>query len=194
MKTRSATFLALSTSVLATIPSANAHSLGAESAGFITGLAHPFLGLDHVLAMVAVGIWAAQTGGSAVWRLPLSFLLIMAAAAFVGAGAYGLPALEPMIGVSVVVLGLMVVFAVRLPINAAMLLVGLFAVLHGYAHGLEMPLASSALFYGSGFILATALLHGIGLAVGKQAHQMRLLSRLSGVVITVAGLFLTATA
>jgi urease accessory protein len=193
MKSRLAALLTLSVTMLAYIPTAGAHNIGAEGAGFITGLAHPFMGLDHLLAMIAVGIWAAQTGGSAVWRLPLSFIVMMAFAALISASGFSLPALEPLITGSVVLLGLMVVFAIRLPINLSMLLVGLFAVFHGYAHGLEMPQASSAFLYGSGFVLATALLHLIGMGLGKVAYRKHLISRLSGTIITLAGLYLAAT-
>jgi len=190
MKSRLATLLTLSVTMLAYIPTAGAHNIGAEGAGFITGLAHPFMGLDHLLAMIAVGIWAAQTGGSAVWRLPLSFIVMMAIAALISASGFGLPALEPLIAGSVVLLGLMVVFAIRLPINLSMVLVGLFAVIHGYAHGLEMPQASSAVLYGSGFVLATALLHLMGIGLGKVAYRKHLLPRLSGSIIAISGLYL----
>lgn len=190
MKSRLATLLTLSVTMLAYIPTAGAHNIGAEGAGFITGLAHPFMGLDHLLAMIAVGIWAAQTDGSAVWRLPLSFIMMMAVAALLGASGYGLPVVEPLIAGSVLILGLMVVFAIRLPVNLSMLLVGLFAVFHGYAHGLEMPQASSAVFYGSGFVLATSVLHLIGISLGKVAYRKHLLSRLSGSIIAIAGLYL----
>lgn len=190
MKSRFATWLALPVTMLAYIPNAGAHSMGTDGAGFITGLAHPFMGLDHLLAMVAVGIWAAQSGGSAVWRLPLSFIMMMAVAALLGASGVGYPVLEPLITGSVVLLGLMVVFAIRLPVNLSMLLAGLFAVFHGYAHGLEMPQAGSAILYGSGFVLATALLHLTGIGFGKVAYRKHLLSRLSGLTIAIAGLYL----
>jgi urease accessory protein len=193
MKRRFATWLVLTVPMLAYIPTAGAHSLGAEGAGFITGLAHPFMGLDHLLAMVAVGIWAAQTGGSAVWRLPLSFIMMMAAAALIGASGVGYPVLESLITGSVVLLGLMVVFAIRLPVNLSMLLAGLFAAFHGYAHGLEMPQAGSAILYGLGFVLATALLHLTGIGFGKVAYRKHLLSRLSGLSIAIAGLYLATT-
>jgi urease accessory protein len=193
MKNRLATLLALSLTMLAYIPTAGAHSMGAEGAGFITGLAHPFMGLDHLLAMIAVGIWAAQIGGGAVWRLPLSFIAMMAVAALISASSFSLPTLGPLIAGSVVLLGLMVVFAIRLPVNLSMSLVGLFAVFHGYAHGLEIPQASSAIQYGSGFVLATALLHLIGIGLGKVAYRRHLLSRLSGTIITLAGLYLATT-
>ncbi len=192
MKSKLSTLLALSLAMLAYIPVADAHSIGAEGAGFITGLAHPFIGLDHLLAMIAVGIWAAQTGGSAVWRLPLSFIVMMSVAALISAAGYSLPVLEPLIAGSVMLLGFMVVFAIRLPVNLSMLLVGLFAVFHGYAHGLEMPQASSAILYGSGFVLATALLHLIGIGLGRIAYRKHLLSRLSGSIIAIAGLYLAA--
>ena len=190
MKSRLATLLALVVTMLAYIPAAGAHSMGAEGGSFITGLTHPFMGLDHLLAMIAVGIWAAQIGGSAVWRLPLSFVVMIAVAASISANGYSLPVLEPLIAGSVVLLGLMVVLAIRLPVNLSMLLVGLFAVFHGYAHGLEMPQASSAVLYGSGFVLATALLHLIGIGLGMIAYRKHLLSRLSGTIITLAGLYL----
>ena len=190
MKSKLATLLTLSVTMLAYIPTAGAHNIGAEGAGFITGLAHPFMGLDHLLAIIAVGIWAAQTGGNAVWRLPLSFIVMMAVAALFSASGFSLPALEPLIAGSVVLLGLMVVFAIRLPINLSMLLVGLFAVFHGYAHGLEIPQASSAILYGSGFVLATTLLHLTGIGLGKVAYRKHLLSRLSGSIIAIAGLYL----
>lgn len=193
MKSRLATLLALPVTMLAYMPIAGAHSMGVEIGGFITGLAHPFMGLDHFLAMIAVGIWAAQTGGSAVWRLPLSFIVVMAIAALTSASGFSLPTLEPFVAGSVVLLGLMVVFAVRLPVNSGLLLVGLFAVFHGYAHGLEMPQVSSAIQYGCGFVLATALLHLIGIGLGKIGYRKYLFSRLSGLIISVAGLYLAAS-
>ena len=186
MKNKLATLLALSVY----IPTAGAHTLATDGAGFIGGLAHPFMGLDHILAMIAVGLWAVQIGGSALWRLPLSFIVMMAVAALIGASGVNMPSLELLIAASVVCLGLMLVFAIRLPVNASMGLVGLFAVFHGYAHGLEMPQAESALFFGSGFVLATALLHLTGIALGKIAYRQHLLSRISGVMIAIAGLYL----
>ncbi|MDD5268848.1 MAG: HupE/UreJ family protein [Methylococcales bacterium] len=192
MKSRLATWLAFLITMLVYIPNAGAHGMGAEDGGFITGLAHPFMGLDHLLAMIAAGIWAAQTGGNAVWRLPLSFIAMMTVAALVSASGFSLPVLELLIAGSVVLLGLMIVFAVRLPVKLSMLLVGVFAVFHGYAHGLEMPQASSAIRYGGGFVIATASLHLIGIGFVKIAYCKNLLSRLSGSIITLAGLYLAA--
>lgn len=192
MKSRLASMLAFLVAMLAYIPPASAHSMGSEGAGFITGLAHPFMGLDHLLVMIAVGIWAAQTGGSAIWRLPLSFLVMMAVAALFSASGHSLPALEPLIAGSVTLMGLMVLFHIRMPVNLSMLLVGLFALLHGYAHGLEMPQASSATLYGIGFVLATTVLHLIGIGLGKVAYRKHLLYRLSGSIIAIAGLYLAS--
>jgi urease accessory protein len=179
--------------LLTYIPSAGAHSLATESVGFISGLAHPLMGLDHILAMIAVGIWAAQLGGNAVWRLPLSFISMMMFAAFIGASGNHLPSLELWISISVICLGLLLVLAIRLPVNVSMLLIGLFAVFHGYAHGLEMPQAHSPLFYGSGFVVATALLHLSGIVLGKVSYHQHLLSRLIGAIMTMAGLYLVTT-
>jgi urease accessory protein len=190
MKSRLTTLLALPVTMLAYIPTAGAHSMGTEGAGFITGLAHPFMGPDHLLAMIAVGIWAAQSGGSTIWLVPLIFIVMMAVAALISASGFSLPLAEPLIAGSVIFLGFMVVFTIRLPVNLSLLLVGLFAVFHGYAHGLEMPQASSAILYGSGFVLATSLLHLIGIGLGKVAYRKHVLSRLSGSIIAIAGLYL----
>jgi len=176
------------------IPSVEAHSLSTVSLSFISGLVHPFMGLDHILAMIAVGVWAAQLGGHAVWRLPLSFIGMMLVAAFLAASGFILPSPEVLIAVSVICLGLILALAIRLPVNLSMLLVGLFAVFHGYAHGLEIPLAYSALYYGCGFVVATALLHVSGIFLGKISSQQPLLSRLSGVIITMTGLYLVTSA
>jgi urease accessory protein len=175
-------------------PSAGAHSLETESVGFLSGLAHPFMGLDHILAMIAVGLWAAQIGGSAVWRLPLSFISMMLLSAVIAASGFNLPSPDLLIAGSVICLGLLVALAIRLPVNLSMLLVGLFAVFHGYAHGLEMPQAHSAVFYGSGFVVATALLQLSGIILGKVSYQQPLLSRLSGAMMAMAGLYLVTAA
>ncbi len=186
MKNKLTALLALSTY----IPSANAHSLSTESVGFISGLVHPFIGLDHILAMIAVGIWSVQIGGNAIWRLPLSFISLMIVAAFIAANGFKVPSPEVLIAISVICLGLLLALAIRLPIKLSMLLAGLFALFHGYAHGLEMPHADSPLVYGSGFVIATTLLHLSGIVLGKIAYRHPLLSRLSGATIAIAGLYL----
>jgi urease accessory protein len=144
-----------------------AHSGHGDPLGFAHGFAHPLGGLDHVLAMIAVGLLAAHLGGRALWLVPASFVAVMALAGALGAAGMALPLVELGIAASVVVLGLAVALRVNLPTVAAMALVGFFAVFHGQAHGAEMPAAASALAYGVGFLAATALLHGVGLALGS---------------------------
>jgi urease accessory protein len=189
MKNKIALLLALSVY----IPSAYAHSLGNESMSLLNGLFHPLMGLDHILAMIAVGLWAAQLGGSALWRLPLSFMSMMVLAAVIAANGFSLPSAELLIAASVVCLGCLIALGIRLPLLVSMGLVGLFAMLHGYAHGLEMPHEQSAIYYGSGFVVATALLHITGIVLGKATTHQTLLSRLSGLMITLAGLYLVST-
>ena len=145
---------------------AQAHTIGAHGAGFAAGMAHPFIGLDHLLAMVAVGIWAAQLGGRAIWRVPLAFMIMMVLGSMFAFGGLPLPAVEAGIASSVLVLGLLIVVAARFPLAASMLLVGAFALFHGHAHGQELPQTASALLYGLGFLLATGLLHATGAAMG----------------------------
>jgi urease accessory protein len=124
------------------------------------------MGLDHLCAMVAVGLWAAQRGGRAIWVVPATFVLVMAMGGMLGVAGVSVPLVEPGIIASVLILGLLVAAAVRLPVAASAAVVGLFAIVHGYAHGAEMPVSASGLLYGAGFMVATAALHlcGIGLA------------------------------
>src|SRR5262245_34569228 len=131
-----------------------------------TGFLHPLGGLDHVLAMVAVGLLAAQLGGRALWLVPASFVAAMAAAGLAGMAGVGLPLTEIGIAASVAVLGGAIALRLALPLAAAIALVGFFAMFHGYAHGLEMPGTASGLLYGLGFVAATALLHGLGIGIG----------------------------
>jgi urease accessory protein len=141
---------------------AYAHTGLADTYGF----AHPIGGIDHVLVMVAVGLFAAQLGGRAVWAVPLSFLAMMATGGAAGAVGLGLPLVEIGIALSVVVLGLAVAARVHLATVAAMAFVGCFALFHGHAHGAEIPDAASGFAYGTGFVLATASLHAAGIALG----------------------------
>jgi urease accessory protein len=143
-----------------------AHTFGAHGAGFATGMAHPFIGLDHLLAMLAVGVWAAQLGGRAIWRVPLAFMTMMALGSMFALGGLPLPAVETGIASSVLVLGLLIAVAARFPLVASMLLVGVFSLFHGHAHGQELPQAASALLYSLGFLLATGLLHATGAGLG----------------------------
>jgi urease accessory protein len=143
-----------------------AHTGQVETSGLMHGLAHPVTGVDHVLAMVAVGLLAAHLGGRALWLVPLSFVAVMAVAGVLGMAGMQLVLAEVGIALSVVVLGLAVAFRLDVPTLAAMALVGFFAVFHGKAHGAEMPAAASGLSYAAGFVLTTALLHAIGVALG----------------------------
>lgn len=162
MKRALASLSALAT--LALPAAALAHTGHAEGAGFLHGLDHPLGGADHVLAMVAVGFWAAQTGGRAVWALPAAFIGAMLAAGALGMAGVAFPAVEPGIVGSVIALGLLVALRPRLPLGAAAALTAAFAAFHGYAHGAEMPAAADPMLYGLGFSLATALLHAAGVA------------------------------
>jgi urease accessory protein len=160
--------------------------------GLTAGLLHPFSGLDHVLAMVAVGLWASQLGGRALWLLPLTFPAIMAAGAALGFGGVSLPWVEIGIAASVLVLGAAVALTLRPSLALSLPLIALFASLHGYSHGVELPASASALTYAAGFIAATLALHAIGLAIGFAAQRVpvRFAARTAGGAIAVAGVAL----
>jgi urease accessory protein len=156
----------LSAALLTAAGAARAHTGIGDAGGFGYGFAHPLGGLDHVLAMVAVGVLAAQLGGRALWLVPLSFIAMMIAGGALGMAGIGLPLVELAIGLSVVAFGVAIAAGFRLPASAAMALAGFFALFHGYAHGAEMPASLSGLDYAAGFVLATALLHAAGVAIG----------------------------
>lgn len=158
--------LILAVAAMALAPAAQAHTFGAQGAGFAAGLSHPFVGLDHLLAMLAVGLWAVQLGGRAIWRVPLTFMAMMALGCALALGGLALPAVETGIAVSVLVLGLLIALAARFPLAAGMLLAGAFALFHGHAHGQELPQAASAFLYSTGFLLATGVLHAAGAGLG----------------------------
>ncbi len=159
--------------------------------GFAAGFLHPVGGLDHLLAMVAVGLLAAVLGGRALWLVPASFVGAMVVGSLVGLTGAVLPAVELMIVASVVVFGALVAFGQGLPVALAMLLAGAFAVFHGYAHAAEMPAATPAAAYGFGFVLATALLHGLGVALGLGTERLsRTAIRVGGGAIAALGLAL----
>ena len=178
---------------------ASAHTGIGATTGFLHGFWHPIGGIDHVLAMVAVGLLAAQIGGRALWAVPATFVAIMAAGGTLGMAGVALPAVEVGIALSVLVLGLVVLAGRRWPLGLAMALVAVFAVFHGHAHGSEMPVDASGLSYGLGFMLATALLHlaGIGLGIGLgrlAATEGGRLIQASGAAIALAGVVLLAGA
>ena len=151
---------------LGLVPSIAFAHPGHEGAGLVYGFLHPFGGVDHIIAMVAVGLLAARLGGWALWLVPASFVGAMTVSGLAGMAGAGLPYVETGIALSVVVLGAVAAFGVAMPVAAAMGLVAFFAVFHGYAHGAEMPETVSGLAYGLGFVTATALLHGIGIGLG----------------------------
>lgn len=171
--------------------SASAHPFHGES-GLASGFLHPFTGVDHLLAMFAVGLWAWQLGGRARWAVPAAFVLIMLAGFGLGIfSGFEFPLVEPAILSSVFVLGLLVLLAVRLPLEAACGLVALFALFHGYAHGAEMPENASLLLYAAGFALGTALLHagGIGLGIISARFSHPAIVRAAGALVILAGIF-----
>ena len=152
---------------LALLPTlALAHTGVGETSGFSHGFMHPVSGLDHILAMVLVGIFAWQLGGRALWAVPATFVLVMAVGGGLGMVGIDIPFVEVGIGLSVVVLGAIVAFGVKAPVAVAMAVVGLFAIFHGHAHGAEMPEDAGGLAYAAGFMIATALLHCVGIAIG----------------------------
>lgn len=169
--------------------SASAHSEGGGAGGFTSGFAHPLTGLDHIVAMVAVGLWGAFLGGRAMWTLPVVFPMVMAVGGALGVVGVALPGVETGIALSGVVLGLMVTLAARPPVWVAAVIVGVFAIFHGYAHGAEMPESSNALAYAIGFVISTGLLHLAGIAFGLLVKWPwgRVAIRAGGGVIAAVG-------
>lgn len=163
------------------------HELGGAG-GFLAGLVHPFLGVDHLLAMLVVGIWAAQVGGRARFWIPVSFLTLMACGAMFAFNGYTPPRVEAGIAASLMVLGLLCANAWRLRLVMAMGITGIFAFFHGAAHGSELPLLAQPLVFASGFLLATTALHMTGLLIGTLAlRHSQWLARLCGVGVLAAG-------
>ena len=145
---------------------ASAHSEVGVAGGLVSGLLHPVFGVDHLVAMVAVGLWGAQLKKPAIWLLPITFPVVMAFGALLGLAGVGLPAVEYGIACSALMLGLAVAFRIRPPIAIAAILVASFAIFHGHAHGTEVPEAANPLAYGVGFVLSTGLLHLSGILIG----------------------------
>ncbi|NUB25130.1 HupE/UreJ family protein [Azospirillum brasilense] len=184
---------------LAALPNAAlAHTFGAHDAGFVHGFMHPVGGWDHLLAMVAVGLWAAQRGGKALWVLPTAFVGAMIGGGLLGLAGIDLPQVELGIVLSVVALGALIALQSRLPLLASAGVVALFAVFHGHAHGAEMPEAAQPLLYGLGFALSTALLHGAGIGAALSLRRFvedrkgALALRGTGAVVGLAGVALLA--
>lgn len=178
--------------LLALLPgTALAHEEVGQAAGFVSGFLHPLSGLDHVAAMVAVGLWGAVLGAPALWVLPVAFPVMMALGGLMGMLGMPLPGVEIGIALSGVVLGLAVLANLRPALGIALVLVAVFAIFHGHAHGAELPAGGNALLYSLGFVVATGLLHGVGILIGM-IHSWkpgRALVRAAGGGIALAGAF-----
>jgi len=162
---------------------------GGEATGLLNGLRHPVSGLDHILAMVAVGLWGAQLGRPAVWLLPVTFPMVMAFGGMLGLMGFALPGIEIGIAISAIILGVMVGCEARLPLWVAAAVVGFFAIFHGHAHGAELPDGADALLYSIGFVVATGSLHAAGIGIGL-IHRWpvgKLTLRATGVAVALAG-------
>ena len=176
-------FLALSNEALAH----TAHDVG----GFASGLYHPISGLDHVLAMVAVGLWGAQLGKPSIWLLPVAFPMVMSLGAMLGLLGMSLPGVEIGIASSAIALGFMVLGEVKPPSALALIVVGFFAIFHGHAHGTELPEGQSGVLYSIGFVVATGTLHALGIVMGL-VHRWpvgRVALRFAGGAVAAFGCF-----
>ncbi|MGD2084326.1 MAG: HupE/UreJ family protein [Chromatiales bacterium] len=168
-----------------------AHVESGEAGGFLSGLSHPVSGLDHVVAMIAVGLWGAQLGKPAVWVLPVAFPMLMAFGGMLGLIGAPLPGVEVGIALSAVVLGALVLGRARPPLAAAVAVVAFFAVFHGHAHGTELQAGQNAMLYSLGFVIATGLLHAVGIAIGL-IQRWKLGGRAlrgAGAVVMAAGVY-----
>lgn len=180
-------------SAFAIVPTlALAHAGHGDTAGFLHGFQHPLSGIDHVLAMVAVGIFAYVLGGRALLLVPMAFVAMMAAGFLVGVNGISVPFVELGIALSSIVIGAAAAWGKPVPVTAAISLVGAFAVFHGVAHGTEMPAAGSGLTYGLGFVTATVALHAAGLLaalgvaslIGRNGHRA---AQLAGGLFAIGG-------
>jgi urease accessory protein len=167
------------------------HSEAGQASGFIAGLLHPVSGIDHVLAMIAVGLWGAQLGNPALWVLPIAFPLVMAFGGFLGLIGVPLPGVEIGIALSGLVLGLVVATKLQPPLWVALALVAVFSIFHGHAHGTELPEGANGLTYSLGFVIATGILHASGILIGLMQHwpQGKLALRWVGGAISLGGAY-----
>lgn len=186
--------VSLLVALLVLVPTAAfAHPGHGPELGMISGFLHPLTGLDHILCMVAVGVFAFVLGGRALWLVPLSFVGMMVVGFLLGAGGVNLPYVELAIGLSSVVIGAVAAWGRPMPVGAAMALVGAFAIFHGHAHGAEMPASTGGLEFALGFVAATSLLHLSGIAgalgVARLAGRFgRPLARIAGVAFALGGI------
>lgn len=192
---RAATLLAFAAASLAATP-AMAHDGTGLAGGFAAGVMHPLAGLDHMLAMIAVGLWGAFLGRPLVYALPMLFPGAMVVGGALGMAAVGFPPVELGIALSVLVLGAMILFAVRAPVAVACAVVGIFALFHGYAHGTELPSAADPVGYSAGFVLSTGMLHlvGIGFGLLRASRAGTWVLRGAGGAIALAGTWFLAAA
>lgn len=168
-----------------------AHVESGQAGGFASGLLHPVSGLDHVLAMVAVGLWGAQLGPPAVWLLPVAFPMMMAFGGMLGLMGFPIPGIEIGIAVSGIVLGALILWEAKMPLLGALPVVAFFALFHGHAHGTELMPGQSAILYSLGFVIATGTLHAVGIGIGL-IHKWkagRLALRCAGSLVLVGGLY-----
>lgn len=179
---------AASLTLLAGLMPTLAHAHPGPMGGLAHGLAHPFTGLDHLFAMLAVGLWAAQTGGRQALLVPLFFVAVMAQGGLLGMAAITIPFAETGILLSLLVLGLLVAAAVRLPLALSAGIAGMFALFHGYAHGVEIPRGDSAFAYFSGFVMASLLLSLSGFSLGMLVRTH--MTRFAGAAVAFAGGYL----
>jgi urease accessory protein len=176
--------------------SAFAHAQAGQATGFVTGFLHPLTGPDHIIAMVAVGLWGAQLGAPAIWMLPVAFPMVIAFGGFLGLIGVPVPYVEIGIALSGVLLGAAVMTESRPPLYVAAGLIAVFAVCHGHAHGAELPAGTSGLTYSIGFVVATGLLHASGIGIGTINHFSygRLALRGLGGLISAGGVFFLSRA
>ncbi len=186
---RKLTLPAIAAAFVALSQTAHAHIEKGEVGGFASGFKHPWSGADHIVAMLAVGIWGAQLGAPAIWLLPVAFPMVMAMGGFMGLVGIPLPGVEIGIALSALLLGAMVCGEVRPKLAVAVVLVGIFGLFHGHAHGTELPPGQSGLLYSLGFVIATGTLHAVGISLGLVHHWRagKLALRGAGAVISVMG-------
>jgi urease accessory protein len=168
---------------------ASAHIVPGSPHGMHDGFVHPFTGLDHLLAMFGVGLWAAQHRGRSIWMIPLAFVSVMILGGIMGVSGAYVPGAELGIAASLLALGALIATATRFKPSLSMLVVGFFALFHGYAHGHEMPAAVSAVSFSIGFVMATLLLHGMGLAAGLWLQKQERVIAFAGSAIAVCSIF-----
>jgi urease accessory protein len=175
---------------LLVLPSiASAHVVFGVPHGVHDGFMHPFTGMDHLLAMIAVGLWAAQHRGRAMWMIPLTFVGVMVLGGILGVSGAYVPGADLVIALSLLTLGALVATATQFKPSLSMLIVGLFALFHGYAHGHEMSAAVSAFSFSAGFVAATLLLHGVGMAAGLYLQKQRRVLAFAGSAIALCSIF-----